>query len=150
MSQTKELVSNKKAHFHYEILERIEVGVVFSGTEVKSLRDRSGSLQEAYVKMDKGALFLVGCSIPPYKFGNIHNHEERRERKLLLHKNEISRLKKSIQEKGLTIIPLSLYLKNGLIKLEIAVARGKKKHDKRETIKERDVKRDIDRAMKQG
>ena len=148
MSGKKDLVSNRKARFNYEILDNLEAGIVLKGTEIKSLREGSGSLQEAYVKLEKGALWLVGCSIPPYKFGNIHNHEERRQRKLLLHKNEIARLKKALQEKGLTIIALALYLKGGIVKLEIATARGKKKHDKRATSKEKDVKRDIDRAMK--
>lgn len=146
--EDKELVSNRKAHFNYEILETQEAGIMLMGTEIKSLRDHGGSLQEAYVKIYMNELWLVGCNIAHYKFGNIHNHEEKRERKLLMHKREIARLKKEIQEKGLTIIPLALYLKKGRVKIKIATAKGKKKGDKRETIKAREEKRDIDRARK--
>ena len=146
--EDKELVSNRKAHFNYEILETYEAGIMLVGTEIKSLRDHGGSLQEAYVKIFKNEMWLVGCNIAQYKYGNIHNHEEKRERKLLMHKREISRLKSEMQEKGLTIIPLSLYLNKGRVKIKIATAKGKKKGDKRETIKAREDKRFIDRARK--
>jgi SsrA-binding protein len=150
MTQKKnsDLVSNRKAHFLYEILEIYETGIVLKGTEVKSLRDHGGSLQEAYVKVSKNELWLVGCSIAPWRFGNIHNHEERRERKLLMHKREIARLKSAAQEKGLTIIPIAIYLKEGRIKVKIATARGKARTDKRHAIKERDEKRHMEKALK--
>jgi SsrA-binding protein len=148
-SENTDLVSNRKAGFNYEIIETFEAGIVLEGTEVKSLRDHGGSLQEAYVKVIGDALWLVNASIAPYRFGNIHNHEERRDRKLLMHKREIIRLKSDLHEKGLTVIPLSMYLKKGKIKIKIATARGKKNIDKRETIKARDEKRTMDRIKKE-
>lgn len=144
-----DLVSNRRATFNYEILETFETGIVLQGTEIKSLRDHGGSLQEAYVKVTNDELWLVACSIAPYRFGNVHNHEERRERKLLMHKREIERLRIATQEKGQTIIPLAFYLKDGRVKVRIATAKGKKNFDKREAVKERDEKRQISRVMKQ-
>ena len=146
----KELLSNRKAGFQYEILETFEVGIALQGTEVKSLRQGGGSLQEAFIDVSDLEIWLVGCSISPYSFGNIHNHEERRKRKLLAHKKEIRRIATLIQEKGLTCIPLYLFLKNGIVKLKIAIGRGKKMHDKRADIKAREDKRAISRAMKQS
>jgi SsrA-binding protein len=146
--KTKELVSNRRARFDFEIIETFETGIALVGTEIKSLRENGGSLQEAYVKVENNELWLVACTIAPYKFGNINNHEEKRMRKLLMHKNEIKKLKKASQEKGLTIVPLSIYLKNGRAKVKIALAKGKKSHDKRAVIKERDEKRRIQRMMK--
>jgi len=143
-----DLVSNRKAFHNYEILETYESGIVLAGTEIKSLRAGGGNLQDAYVVLHHGEAWLKNSSIAPYKFGNIYNHEERRERKLLLHKREILKLKSQTEEKGLAIIPIALYLKKGFVKVKIAVARGKKAYDKRASIKERDQKRDIDRAMK--
>ena len=122
---------------------------MLQGTEIKSLRDHGGSLQEAYVKLIKNELWLVSCSIAPYKFGNIHNHEERRDRKLLMHKREIERLKAMTQEKGLSIVPLAMYFNKGRVKLKIATARGKKLIDKRATIKDRDEKKRMDRVRKE-
>jgi SsrA-binding protein len=148
MSQSSDIVSNRKARHDYEILDTFEAGLVLTGTEIKSLRQNGGSLQDAYVKIIKGETWLIGCSIAPYRFGNIYNHEEKRDRKLLLHKREIDHLKEATQEKGLTIIPLSLYLKNGRVKARIATAKGKKNIDKRADIKERDEKRQIQQAMK--
>ena len=144
-----DLVSNRRATFNYEILETFEAGIALQGTEIKSLRDHGGSLQEAYVKVINNELWLVGCNIAHYRFGNIHNHEEQRDRKLLMHQREIGRLKVATQEKGQTIIPLAFYLKDGRVKVRIATAKGKKTHDKREAIKERDEKRHIDKMMKQ-
>lgn len=144
-----ELVSNRKAFHSYEILESFETGIALQGTEVKSLKEHGGSLQEAYVRIKDSELWLVGCSISPWRFGNIHNHEERRERKLLMHKKEILRLKAETQEKGFTIVPLAMYLKNGKIKLKIATAKGKTTVDKRQSIKERDEKRRMQKALKQ-
>lgn len=144
-SKTKDLVKNRRARHNYEILQTFEAGLVLQGTEIKSLRDSGGSLQEAYIKVMNQELWLVGCQIAPYRFGNINNHEEKRERKLLMHKNEIQRIKTAIKEKGLTIVPLGLYLKNGRVKVSLATARGKKAHDKRQSIKEREMKRDMER-----
>lgn len=146
--KSQELVSNRRATFNYEILETFEAGIVLTGTEVKSLRDHGGTLHDAHVNISGNELWLIGCSIAPYRFGNIHNHEERRERKLLMHKREITRLKAAIQEKGLTIVPLSIYLKAGKIKVKISTARGKRKVDKRASIKEREEKRRMQRALK--
>lgn len=143
-----ELVSNRKATFNYEILETFEAGIMLQGTEIKSLRDHGGSLQDAYVKVLGSALWLINSSIAPYRFGNVHNHEDRRERKLLMHKREIARLRAAVQEKGLTLIPLSIYLKEGRAKIKIALAKGKKSVDKRADIKERDEKRNIQKAIK--
>lgn len=143
-----ELVSNRRARHDYEILETYEAGISLLGTEIKSLRNHGGSLQEAYVVIDRKEAYLKGASIAPYSFGNIHNHEEKRDRKLLLHKHEIEKLKRSTDQKGLTIIPLAIYLKKGRAKVKIGVARGKKQHDKRSAIKEREQKRSIERALK--
>ncbi len=148
-SENTDLVSNRRASFNYEIIETFEAGIVLEGTEVKSLRNHGGSLQEAYIKVIDDALWLINASIAPYRFGNIHNHEEKRDRKLLMHKREIAHLKTELHEKGLTAIPLAMYLKKGRVKVKIATARGKKNIDKRETIKERDEKRNMDRAKKE-
>lgn len=143
-----ELVSNRRAGHDYEILETFEAGLVLLGTEVKSLRDHGGSLQEAYVRVLRNQLWLIGCNIAPYRFGNIYNHEERRDRKLLMHRREIDKMEAAVREKGLTIIPLGMYLKKGKVKIRIGVARGKNVSDKRQAIKERDVKRDMQKMMK--
>ena len=145
-----ELVSNRKAFHEYEILETFEAGIVLLGTEIKSLRAHGGSLQDAYILASHGNVILKNASIAPYKYGGVFNHEERRERKLLLHKREIAKLDELSSQKGLTLIPLALYLKNGFVKVKIACARGKKAHDKRAAIKEREHKKTIDRAMKDG
>lgn len=147
-SKNKDLASNRRAWHDYEILETFETGIVLKGTEVKSLRTHSGSLQEAYVKLFHNEVWLVGSNIAHYRFGNIHNHEEKRDRKLLLHKREIFKLKTLVQEKGMTIVPLSLFLKKGLVKVKIGIAKGRKKSDKRAVIKERHQKREIERMMK--
>lgn len=147
---TEDLVSNRKAFHNYEILETFEAGIVLLGTEIKSLRDHGGSLQDAYVVLHHSEAWLKNASIAPYKFGNIHNHEDKRERKLLLHKREILKLKTSTEEKGLTVIPLAMYLSKGIVKVKIAIARGKKAYDKRAAAKSREDKRAIERAMKYG
>ncbi len=144
-----DLVSNRKAHYNYEILETFEAGIVLLGTEIKSLRNHGGNIQDAYVILHHGEALLKNASIAPYRFGNLFNHEEKRERKLLLHKREILKLKSLSEEKGLTVIPLSMYLKHGLVKVRIATAKGKKEYDKRASIKTREHNRSIDRAMKQ-
>jgi SsrA-binding protein len=142
-----DLVSNRKAFHDYEIMDTFEAGIILTGTEVKSLRSHTGNLQDAYVLVSDGEAWLKNSSIPPYRFGNIYNHEEKRDRQLLMHKRELLKLKHLTQEKGLTIIPLSLYLKNNHVKVKIAVARGKKLYDKRAALKEKEAKRTIDRAM---
>lgn len=149
-SPDNELVSNRKARYEYEILETVEAGIILVGTEIKSLRDHGGSLQEAYIRILSGVPTLIGCSIAPYKFGNIHNHEERRDRTLLLHKEEIVKLQKAQEQKGLTIIPLSMYLKKGFAKLLVGIARGKKLHDKRESIQKREQERAIEKMLKES
>ncbi|MBT3394205.1 MAG: SsrA-binding protein SmpB [Waddliaceae bacterium] len=143
-----DLVSNRRAYHDYEIVETYEAGIVLQGTEIKSLRDHGGSLQEAYVKVIGNELWLIGANIALYRFGNINNHEERRDRKLLMHSREISRLKAAIKEKGFTLVPLAMYLKKGRVKLKIGRGKGKKKADKRAAIKERDEKRTLQRALK--
>lgn len=148
MNQSNDLVSNRRATHDYEILETFEAGIVLQGTEIKSIRDHGASLQESYVKVVSGEIWLIGCSIAPYRFGNIHNHEEKRDKKLLMHKREINRLRVAAQEKGLTLIPLGMYLKQGKVKIRIAIAKGKKNIDKRSDIKERDEKRHIQQALK--
>lgn len=143
-----ELVRNRRAYHDYEILETYEAGIALVGTEVKSLRDNGGNLAESYVRIIKGELWLIGASIAPYRFGSVFNHEERRERKLLMHKHEIEKLKEAVQLKGFTLVPLALYLKKGRVKISIGKAKGKKHQDKRQAITERDRKREMDRAMK--
>lgn len=147
-SKTKELVSNRKAGFQYEILETLEAGIVLLGTEIKSLRDHGGNIVDAFISYEKGELWLINAGIALYRYGNIHNHEEKRKRKLLVHKRELMRINASMQEKGLTCIPLSLYLKEGRVKVKIALVKGKKLHDKREAIQKRDDTREIQRALK--
>lgn len=143
-----DLVGNKKAFHSYEILEQFEAGIVLKGTEIKSLRDHGGALLESYVVIEKDEAWLINASIAPYKFGNIFNHEEKRKRKLLLHKYEIKKLKRVLAEKGLTLIALSMYLKKGKVKVKIATARGKKLYDKRQSIKEREQNLAIKRRLK--
>lgn len=150
-STESDLVSNRRALHDYEVLETFEAGIMLLGTEIKSLRDHGGSLQDAYIFVtDQNDVILKNSSIAPYRFGGVFNHEDRRERKLLLHKREIAKLKGLSHEKGLTIIPLSMYLKNGYAKIKVAVARGKKTYDKRAALKEKDHKRTIARAMREN
>ncbi len=148
-AKNNDLVSNRKAFHNYEVLDTLEAGIVLQGTEIKSLRDHGGNLQDAFIIIDNNEAFLKNASIAPYKFGNTFNHTEKRTRKLLLHKKEISKFKKALEQKGLTIIPLSMYLKKGYVKVKIATARGKKKYDKREAVKKREQSRSIERSMKE-
>jgi SsrA-binding protein len=139
-------VQNKKANFDYELLDKYEAGLVLFGYEVKALRDGQGSLKGAFIsirtKEGKTALYLLNAQIPPYKHaGKIIDYNDRRERKLLLKKEEIDRLLGKMQVEGLTLIPLRIYTNHSFLKLEFAIARGKKKYDKRETIKNRDVEK---------
>ena len=137
----KTIVTNRKARFEYEILEKVEAGIVLTGTEVKSVRAGHISIQESYANPHEGELFLEGCTIQPYEQGNINNHVPTRSRKLLLHRKELVKLQKRVAEKGLTLVPLSIYFKGSRLKVELGVARGKKLYDKRETTKKRDVER---------
>ncbi len=145
---TQELVSNRKAGFDYEILETFEAGIILLGTEIKSLRNHGGSLQDSFVDVRaKEGFWLMNASIAPYAFGNIRNHEERRPRKLLMHKREMDKIRRTIIEKGYALIPLSMYLKKGIAKVKIAIAKGKKSYDKRASLKEKESKRSIARAL---
>ncbi len=141
-------IKNKKAFYDYEILERFTAGIQLKGTEVKSLREGKGNIRDAFIRMEGGEAYLFNAYIPPYTHGNLFNHEPTRSRKLLLHKSEIKRLYGKSQEKGLTIVPLRLYFVRGKAKLDIGLAKGKKLYDKRQVIKERELKKEAQRAMK--
>lgn len=145
----KTLATNRKAFHEYEILDRAEAGLALVGTEVKSIREGGLSFRDSYVEFRGGELFLVGCRVAPYSHGNLMNHPESRTRKLLLHKREILKLGGRASERGLTLVPLRAYFRNGRIKLEIALARGKRAHDKREAIKRRDVERETRQALRE-
>jgi len=147
-SSDNELVSNRKAYHDYEILDTYEAGMSLLGTEVKSLREHAGSLKDSYIQIIKGEMVLKNCHISHYSHGNIHNHPERRERKLLLHRSEINKLFRQVQEKGVTLIPLSIYLRKGRIKLKLASAKGKKLFEKRESLKAKEHKREIQKILK--
>jgi len=144
----KNIVSNRKARHEYEILQVVEAGIVLLGTEVKSLRAGNASMVDSYATIKDGEVWLIGCHINEYKYGNIANHEPTRTRKLLLQKSEIRKLLSKIKEKGLTLIPLRLYFKNGKVKVELGLAKGKKVFDKREDIKKRDFSREQERKVK--
>ncbi|MBT3354734.1 MAG: SsrA-binding protein SmpB [Candidatus Scalindua sp.] len=144
-----EIVStNKKARFNYEIIEKIEAGISLKGTEVKSVRNKNVSIAESYASIKNDEVFLHNLHISPYEQGNRENHDPIRVRKLLLHKQEIKKLVSKIQLKGLSLVPLSIYLKKGKIKIELAVGRGKRLVDKRESLKKRAVDREIARVVK--
>jgi SsrA-binding protein len=138
---------NKRAFHDYEVLERLECGLVLQGTEVKSLRAGSASLEDSYAKIDDGELWLIGTDIPEYTEGNRFNHKPKRPRKLLLHRREIAKFAGKATQRGFTLVPLRLYFKNGLAKVEIAVAKGKQLHDKRQSQKKAEADREIRRAM---
>ncbi len=145
----KTIVTNRRARHDYHVLETFEAGIALVGTEVKSLRvNGSMTLKDSYADLARGGLVLVGAHINPYEQGNIYNHDPERPRKLLMHKREILKLGQRAAEKGFTIIPLSVYFKNGLVKVELGLCQGKQTVDKRATIKERESKRDMDRALK--
>lgn len=147
--ERKLVANNKKARHDYFIEEVYEAGIVLTGTEIKSVRQGKASIKESYAKIEKGELILHGMNISPYEQGNRYNVEPLRPRKLLLHKQEIRKLIGYTTMKGLTLVPLTMYInEEGRAKVEIAVARGKKNYDKRESIAQRDAKRDIDRRMK--
>jgi SsrA-binding protein len=147
-SGTKLIADNRRARHEYELFDRYEAGLVLTGTEVKSLRAGKASLQHAYGQVRDGDVFLVGANIPEYPQANRQNHDPDRDRKLLLHRGEIDSLVGKVQERGLTLVPTRLYFKNGRVKLELALARGKASRDKRRDIADRDARRQIERALK--
>ena len=145
----KVVAENRKARHDYHIEETFEAGMVLTGTEVKSLRQGRANLRDAYAAIENGELFVYNMHISPYTHGNMFNHEPKRTRKLLMHKREIMRLLGQTQERGYTLVPLKVYFRRGLAKMELALAKGKKLYDKRETIARRDEKRRIDRILKE-
>ncbi len=148
-SRNETVVHNRKAKFEYELLEQFEAGLSLTGTEVKSLRHGKASLQEAYVTVEKDQAFIINMNIAEYEQGSYNNHVPTRKRKLLLKKREIEKLRKAIEQQGNTIIPIKLFFNDkNIAKLIISLARGKKVHDKRDSIKERDTKREMDRQMR--
>lgn len=142
------IARNREAFHDYHILEAIEAGIALSGTEVKSLRAHHASLKEAFARVEKGEIFIYNLHINPYEQGSIFNPDPRRTRKLLLHRSQIRDLTAKTESKGFSLIPLKLYFKRGLVKVELALAKGKRQFDKRETIKERDQAREIQRAIR--
>ncbi|QHN65306.1 SsrA-binding protein SmpB [Bergeyella cardium] len=144
-------ILNKRARFEYEILEDLEVGIVLTGTEIKSLRSSKASIAEAFCQIIDRELYIINMLIDEYKLGTFYNHKIKRERKLLLHRRELYKWERKLKDTGITIVPLKLYINNrGKAKLVIALARGKKLYDKRESIKDRENKRNLDRILKKG
>ncbi len=149
MSGTKTIATNRKAAHDFNLEDRYEAGLVLKGTEIKSIRAGRVSLKEGYVQPRRGELWLIDVHIAPYEPAGRYGHEPKRPRKLLLHRREIDRLISRVQERGYTIVPLRLYLKEGRAKIEIALARGKRKYDKRQAIAKREAQRDVERALKE-
>ena len=150
MAGEKVIATNRKAFHNFTILETYEAGLVLRGTEVKSLRDSQVNFKDCYASIDNGEAWLIGCHISPYHHGSDANHDPERTRKLLLHQKEIGRLLGKVAERGLTIVPLRLYFKGGRAKVELGLARGKKLHDKRATIRERDERREMAKEAREG
>lgn len=144
------IAENRKARHDYFIIDKYEAGIVLKGTEVKSLRGGRANLKDAYGRIQNGEVFVHQLHISPYKFAYYNNHDPLRPRKLLLHRNEIKKIYAKVNEKGMSLVPLRLYFKQGKAKLVLAVVKGKRKYDKRESIRQRDEKRDLDRAKKGG
>jgi SsrA-binding protein len=143
----KVICRNRKAKHEYDIIDSVEAGIVLTGTEVKSLRQGQASLEEAYARVENNELWIHKLEIPEYAMGNIMNHVTKRQRKLLLHRREINKFATGAAQRGFTLIPLQVYFKNGRAKVEIALAKGKKLHDKRQSIKDRETKADMRRSM---
>jgi SsrA-binding protein len=141
---------NRRARHDYAIEDTLEAGLVLTGTEIKSIRAGRANLAEAYARIERGEAWLIGAHIAPYEQGNRNNHEPTRTRKLLLHRDQIAELVGKTQAKGFTLVPLRLYIRDGLAKLEVGIARGKKAHDKRRTIAERDMRRELEREGKEA
>ena len=146
----RDIATNRRARYEYHIEETVEGGLVLTGTEVKSLRAGRASLAEAFARVERGEVWIHGMHIPPYEAGSVFNHDPMRSRKVLLHRSEINRLLGKAQQKGYTLIPLRLYFRRGLAKVELAVARGKKAYDKREAIARREAQREMAQALKRG
>jgi SsrA-binding protein len=142
------VTTNRKAFHDYFVIETLEAGIVLTGTEIKSIRDGKATLSEAYARIEGNELWLVGAHISPYTHGNRSNHDPDRPRKLLVHKRQIAALREAIEQKGMTLVPLRLSLKQGRAKVEIATVRGKKLYDKRDVAADRESKRDIERALR--
>jgi SsrA-binding protein len=144
-------ITNKRARFEYEILEQTEAGIVLTGTEIKALRSSKASIAESFCQFVEGELFVVNMTIDEYKLGTFYNHKIKRERKLLLHKKELQKISRKVKDAGITIVPLKVYInERGRAKMLIATARGKKLYDKRESIKARENKRNLERIMKKS
>ncbi|MED3549716.1 SsrA-binding protein SmpB [Cytobacillus praedii] len=144
----KMIAQNKKAYHDFSIEETYEAGIVLQGTEIKSIRQGKVNLKDSYARIEKGEVFLIGMHVSPYEQGNRYNHDPLRERKLLLHNKEISKLIGETKEIGYSLVPLKLYLKNGYAKVLIGLAKGKKKYDKREDLKKKEAKREVERAFR--
>ena len=140
-------IKNKKAYFDYFIEDTYEAGIVLTGTEIKSVRKGSSNLKDTYARVKNNEIFLINMFIAPYENGNLFNHEERRERKLLLHKKKIYKIRDKVQKEGYSLVTLKLYLKNGKAKILLGVAKGKKTYDKRQALKEKDIKRDLQKTI---
>ena len=143
------VAQNRKARHEYHVLQTWEAGLVLQGTEVKSLRDGKANLADAYARLDGGELWLYNMHVSPYEAGNRFNHDPLRRRKLLMHRNELRRLVGEVEQKGLTLVPLDIHFTGGIAKVDLALVRGKKLHDKRETLRERAVERDMERGFKE-
>lgn len=141
-------ILNRVARHEYFIEDELECGIVLTGTEIKSIRDGKANIKDSYAIIKNGECFLLNMFISHYKEGNIFNHNESRTRKLLLHKKEIKKIEDKIELQGFTIVPLKLYFKNNILKVELGICRGKKNYDKRESIKERDIKRNLEKTLK--
>jgi len=149
MSKTNNnIATNRKAFFEYDILEKYEAGIVLKGSEVKAIRENKITIKESYIRIKDNEIFIIGMNIAKYSHEGYSSHEPNREKKLLIHKYEIKKIKEEVDEKGKTIIPLNLYYKNGKVKIQFAVAKGRKLWDKRNYKKEQDINREIDRSMK--
>ncbi len=148
MGERQSISKNKKAFFDFHIFDKYEAGIVLTGTEIKSVRKNAVNLKDSFVRVDNGEVFLYNCHISPFEHGNRYNHEPLRIRKLLLNRKEILKIDSKVKKDGYTIVPLEIYLYKGFAKIEIALAKGKKLHDKREDITKKDQKREMDRMMK--
>ena len=142
------IATNRKAFYEYDILQKYEAGLVLKGSEVKAIREHKVTIKESYIRVKNNEIYIIGMNISKYSHEGYSSHEPDREKKLLLHKYEIKKIKEDVDEKGKTIIPLNLYYKNGIVKIQFAIAKGRKLWDKRNYKKDQDVKREIDRSMK--
>ena len=148
MEKVKTIAKNPNAYHNYEILEKIECGIVLYGTEIKAIRKGKVNLKDSFAKIDNGECFVIGMHISPYEFGNINNKDPLRDKKLLLNKSEINKLIGKVQTKGYSLVPISIYFKGSLVKLELGIGKGKKLYDKRESIAKKDAERRIAIALK--